>query len=59
MEPVITLMFAPNEVNTVIAALSELPYKTSAALIHRIAADTNRQLTPPPEDGEKPLPTNE
>ena len=59
MEPIITLMFAPNEINTVIAALSELPYKTSAAIIHRIAADTNRQLNPPPEDGEKSLPTDE
>lgn len=55
MSQVITLLMAPSEVNLVIAALSELPYKTSASLIHRIAADTNRQLQPPPEDGDIPL----
>lgn len=43
----ITLTLSVEEVETVLSALNEVPYKTSAPLIQKIITQGNAQLTPP------------
>lgn len=54
----VTITLSVPEAETVVRALSKLPYEESAGLIQNILVQANKQLQPPADAGKKADSTN-